>query len=116
MIFGTDDKLSGKEPFLSMLYHFSQEISKSDIVIVIGYGFGDKYLNDILFQRMKQNLRMRLVIVNNNMSELVSRIPELQREHRFAPIESKAKDALNDNKVVLTARAELKKIEVETPF
>jgi hypothetical protein len=116
IIFGTDQKLTSKEPFLSLLYYFSSEIKKSDIVIIIGYSFGDSHLNDILLQRLKENLRLKLLIVHPSGSGVVLKIPELAGNPRVHFVNNKAKEAFNDGLIFQRVKSLLTETSSENPF
>lgn len=100
LIFGTDTKLTGKEPFLTLLYHFSFCLNSTDVLIVIGYSFGDDYLNEVIKQRMRGNTKLRIIVVSPHATAKVASVDFLQGSPRVIPIDSTAKDALNDNKVL----------------
>ncbi|MBE0545248.1 MAG: SIR2 family protein [Verrucomicrobia bacterium] len=116
IIFGTDQKLTSKEPFLSLLYHFSYEIKRSDVVVIIGYSFGDSHLNEILLQRLKENLRMKVLIVHPSGPKIVTKLPDIHGNPRVRFVESKAKEAFNDGLIFQGCKALLAEISEEKPF
>jgi len=116
IIFGTDQKLTSKEPFLSLLYHFSTEIKRSDIVVIIGYSFGDSHLNDILLQRLKENLQLKLLIAHPAGGRIVAKIPELSGNPRVHFVPHKAKEAFNDGLIFQKVKTLLTEISSENPF
>lgn len=116
IIFGTDQKLTSKEPFLSLLYHFSSEIKRSDIVVIIGYSFGDSHLNDILLQRLKENLRLKVLIVHPNADKIVEKLPDIIGNPRVRFIGKKAKEAFNDGHIFQSCKSLLAEISEEKPF
>jgi hypothetical protein len=116
IIFGTDQKLTSKEPFLSLLYHFSLEMKRSDVVVVIGYSFGDAHLNDILLQRLKENLRLKVLIVHPNGPESVVKIAELSGNPRVHFVLEKAKEAFNDGLIFRKVKFLLAETSAENPF
>ena len=64
LIFGTAHKLSAREPFLTLAYHFSQRVLKAKILCSVGYSFGDEHVNQILEQGMKKNSSLRIIVVS----------------------------------------------------
>jgi hypothetical protein len=69
LVFGTDNKLRAVQPFLWMAYRLSEAVARSKILIVIGYGFGDTYINQILSQAMATDPAKRLVAVAPDLTE-----------------------------------------------
>jgi hypothetical protein len=116
IIFGTDQKLTAREPFLSLLYHFSTEIRDSDVIVIIGYGFGDTHLNDILVQRLKEKIRLKVVLVHPRPENVLSNIPDLQDSLRVRTVKQGAKVALNDGLVLAAVEEALKEANEESPF
>ncbi len=50
LIFGITNKLQSVDPFLHLSYTFSQLVKKTKIIVTIGYGFGDDYINQMILQ------------------------------------------------------------------
>lgn len=116
IIFGTDQKLTSRDPFLTLLYRFSTEIKKSDVCIIIGYSFGDPHLNDVLIQRMRENLRVKVLVVHPQGEAIADKLPALQDNPRVKFVSEKALAALNTGVVVRECKALLAETEGETPF
>lgn len=116
LIFGTAHKLSPKEPFLSLAYFFSQSILKTPILIVIGYSFGDEYVNRIVEQGLMKNPKLRMIVVSPDASELIRGQPFLDGQPRVSMIPSTAKHALNENLVRTEIAQLLKEAAQEEPF
>lgn len=102
LIFGTDAKMSGREPFLSLLYRFSKTLSEIDLLISIGYGFADEYINDIITQRMATHTGLRLLIVAPDAHVLVDRFCNGVENPRVMAMSEKADEAIAKN--LLTRR------------
>lgn len=66
LVFGTDVKLTGEQPFFSMAHLLYEKLSKADIFVVIGYGFCDGYVNSIISQAQRANTDLRLMHVSPN--------------------------------------------------
>src|ERR1022692_2882697 len=64
LIFGTNNKLSPREPFLTLAYHFSQRVLSTQILVIIGYSFGDDYINRIVEQGFRKNQKLRIIVVS----------------------------------------------------
>jgi hypothetical protein len=50
LIFGTAYKLQYRDPFLFLAYEFRKWTLESNLIITIGYGFGDEHINGIIQQ------------------------------------------------------------------
>ena len=62
IIFGTSYKLEYRDPFLFLAYEFRRWTLEAQIIIVIGYGFGDEHINMIIQQALNNN-RGRILLV-----------------------------------------------------
>lgn len=116
LIFGTDAKLTGKEPFLTLLHSFSSRLHESDVLVVVGYSFQDDYLNDIIEQRMNRNTRLRIILVSPDATETVRRVKFLTGSPRVKTIDAGAKVALNDGNLMKCCREVTAKQADESPF
>jgi hypothetical protein len=113
LIFGTDFKMTGREPFLTLLYRFSHRLSEIDALVVIGYSFADEYINDIIRQRMEVNRRMRIVIADPNAEALALRFGQSSRVY---PFKCFASEALGDNSMISKLADVLASISEDKPF
>lgn len=116
LIFGTDAKLTGKEPFLTLLYSFSSRLQDSDVLVVVGYSFQDEYLNDIIEQRMNRNTRLNIIVVSPKATEAMRGVKFLTGSPRVKTINVGAKEALNDGHLLKCCRAVTAKQKDESPF
>jgi hypothetical protein len=116
LIFGTDAKLSGRDPFLTLVYGFSEHLRAADILVCIGYSFTDKYINEIIEQRMRDNLSMRLVLVCPSADALKTSRLFLENNPRVAALSSTALAALNDGTVRNQVTELIKQTKQEVPF
>ena len=66
VIFGHGTKTFSVEPFFSLINHFNNQLNSSskDYFFVIGYSFFDPYINNLLFNAVKDF--KKLIIVNPN--------------------------------------------------
>ncbi len=116
LIFGTDAKLTGKEPFLTLLHSFSARLHDSDVLIVIGYSFQDDYLNEIIEQRMNRNTRLKIIVASPSATEGVRRVKFLSGSPRVKTIDYGAKVALNDGHLLKCCREVTTKLMDDSPF
>lgn len=116
LIFGTDAKLTGKEPFLTLLHSFSARLHDSDVLIVIGYSFQDEYLNEIIEQRMNRNTRLKIIVVSPKATDGVRRVKFLNGSPRVKTVDAGAKVALNDGHLLKCFREVTAKQVDESPF
>jgi hypothetical protein len=116
LIFGTAHKLSAREPFLTLAYHFSQRVLRTRILVIVGYSFGDEHVNQIVEQGLKKNADLRVVVVDPDAEELVHRNRFLNRNPRVSNVSCGAKKALNDRLIADKVRELLRDISVGGPF
>lgn len=109
IIFGTRQKVRHYDPFLFFLYEFREYVLKSKIILICGYGFGDKHINDIIKQGIEESPTKLLVVnrylgtANDLEPEEKSRIEEQDKEI----IRSRLNLPNNDNiKVVLSTASD----------
>jgi hypothetical protein len=116
LIFGTAHKLSPREPFLTLAYHFARGTLDASVLAIIGYSFGDEHVNEIIRQAMKKNRRLRVIVVSPDAELVIARQEFLARQPRVTSIAAKAKVALNDSEVARRVRDLLKEAASEEPF
>jgi hypothetical protein len=116
LIFGTAHKLSAREPFLTLAYHFSQRVLQAKVLAIVGYSFGDEHVNQIIEQGLKKNGSLRLVVVSPKADELVRSQRFLDRNPRVSTIVGAAKTALNERLLTDRLSEVLKDVSTEAPF
>jgi hypothetical protein len=116
LIFGTAHKLSAREPFLTLAYHFAQRVLRTEILAVIGYSFGDEHVNQIIEQGIKKNARLRVVVVSPRAKDCITKVKFLDKDPRVFPIEADAKTALNDGTLRDQIKRCLQDAAEEAPF
>ncbi len=81
IIFGSNSKMLSFDPFLHILSEFRRKLSRSNLFIVIGYSFHDKYINNLLIQQLATGSDKRLIIVDPAMNNKTSEdfVKELER-------------------------------------
>jgi hypothetical protein len=58
---------SYEQPYFEMMSRFQQALRKENtLLIVIGFGFGDKHIQNVINEAVKQNSSFHLVIINYN--------------------------------------------------
>ena len=82
LVFGTDVKLSGQQPFFSLAHLFFEALCCVDLLVVVGYGFGDEYVNALIDQSMRSNRRLRLLVVSRTADELAVQHDQLLGSNR----------------------------------
>jgi hypothetical protein len=117
LIFGTAHKLTPREPFLSLAYAFSQAVLKTTVLAVVGYSFGDEYVNQIIRQGVERNPRLRVLLVAPDADAQIQRVSFLQgRSPRVGYIDATAKGALSDGLFITRIRELLERASDEEPF
>jgi len=79
LIFGTDQKTSGLDPFLTLLYQFSEALNRASVLVIVGYSFGDAYINEMVQQRLATNPRLRIVVVAPDADAVIERTEWLKK-------------------------------------
>lgn len=64
IIFGSANKMLSFDPFLFILSEFRKRLSSSSLIVVVGYSFHDKYINNLLIQQLQQSNTRRMIIVD----------------------------------------------------
>jgi|LSQX01.2.fsa_nt_gb hypothetical protein len=101
IIFGIVHKMQPVDPFLYLSYTFSEKVKVCKVIGVVGYGFGDDYINRILGQGLAHDSRKRLVVVDRDadwamqiMRERFSDAPALIDAGRVSFLDGGVVDAL----------------------
>ncbi|MDP3445770.1 MAG: hypothetical protein Q8T08_23155, partial [Ignavibacteria bacterium] len=104
MIFGVRDKLVGYEPFLFLQSEFNKALALTNVLVVIGYGWNDPYIN-LRIKRIADTSDPPIIID-------VSRdaIKSAKEEKRIADIYigGGAKAALSGEKVTVVIKSRIK--------
>lgn len=116
LIFGNASKLTGRDPFLTLLYEFSQRLDQTRILIIIGYSFGDPYLNEVIEQRLSSNPRLRLIVVAPEAWSSTDSLPSLQENPRVDFIDRPAKFAFEKGVLLRKVNDTLERTEDAEPF
>ena len=116
LIFGVSHKLSAREPFLTLAYQFSQCVLHTTVLIVIGYSFGDAYINEIVKQGLRYNPRLKIVVVSPSAENLVHKDDLLNKNPRIIPVPIGAKEALENGSLLRQVRGLVRESEQEEPF
>lgn len=69
MIYPSSEKYesSYEQPYFEMMSRFQQALRKEEtLLIVIGFGFGDKHIRNVVLEAVNQNPSFQLLIVNYN--------------------------------------------------
>ncbi len=66
LIFGTDAKLTSTDPYLYYVFEFRKYSLSEDckLIIVIGYSFGDDYMNKLIAQSLSASQQRNVLIVD----------------------------------------------------
>lgn len=117
LIFGTYQKLSAQEPFLTLVYTFSQLLLKAPVLVVIGYSFGDGYINDLIGQALRINTRLKVLVVAPHAESLVQNSGlALTGSPRLRVLNQGAKTVLNDGVLLARVKELLMEADTEAPF
>lgn len=66
LIFGTDAKLTSIDPYLFYVFEFRRYslLDECKLIIVIGYSFGDEYMNKLMAQALSASPNRKVLIVD----------------------------------------------------
>lgn len=85
---------SYEQPYFEMMSRFQQALRKEEtLLIVIGFGFQDKHIKNVIVEAVEQNPSFQLLIVNYNDKEGIS--PENLKEFFDDPNNWKVKRNVN---------------------
>lgn len=92
LLIGTDNKLSAyiRGVFLELFYRFYKSLNKSDILIIVGYSFGDKGINDQIFDWLLTG-NNRMIIIDPYVENLEEKMSpglysEWDKRNKIVPI------------------------------
>jgi hypothetical protein len=100
LVFGTDVKLTGEQPFFSLAHLFFEALSACSLVVAIGYSFGDGYVNSLIEQCSRLNRRMRILLINRSAAELVQTNPLLSGNPIVTFVAKTAKEVIDGHKLL----------------
>ena len=117
LIFGTDSKLTGREPFLTLLYWFSTRLAQAELLVTIGYSFMDVHINEIVQQRLRSNSKLKILIVDVNPAQAIESASFLRKNPRVCSVTKTARAGLQDSSILVKCRSLLQQAENEdSPF
>jgi len=116
LVFGTDVKLTGEQPFFSMAHLLYEQLSKAHLLVVIGYSFSDGYINSIISQAQRLNVKLLLMNVSPDAERGVGDGEGAWAIRIHKPIPEKAGELIQGNRLRLEIEALLKEFSEEAPF
>jgi hypothetical protein len=64
---------SYEQPYFEMMSRFQQALRKEEtLLIVVGFGFQDKHIKNVIVEAVEQNSSFQLLIINYNKSDSIS--------------------------------------------
>lgn len=76
IVYPASDKYesSYEKPYFEMMSRFQQALRRENtLLIVVGFGFRDKHIQNVILEAVNQNPSFQLVIVNYNSNETIDR-------------------------------------------
>ena len=70
MIYPVREKELYKDPFFEALARLKTSLLSEKICVVIGYSFGDEHIQNIFFDAVKRNPKIRLILANPNAKKI----------------------------------------------
>jgi hypothetical protein len=119
LIFGTENKLQALQPYLWLVHQFAQATTTCKYIVVVGYGFGDEYINQIIGQAMATDPSKRLIVVTPKFrpDRLEHASGLLFYPERTTALENSAKDALHERDTVIACLDSLEgQVGGDSPF
>lgn len=84
MIFGGQNKLTARGPFLRLLDAFSHALGQNDILTVVGYSFADEHINNYIARWIAagndSTIRIFDPFFDQNSNEFAEQLRNLQRQ------------------------------------
>ena len=62
IIFGVQNKLQSYDPYLFYFYAFREACIRSELIVISGYGFYDKHINDNLSSAIQLDPNKRILV------------------------------------------------------
>jgi hypothetical protein len=81
-VFGTTTKLRSVDPYLFSVFELRKYCLEAKVILAIGYGFRDQYINDIFIQALKQKEDIAILIVSPNAKELAKVLGNVHNQCR----------------------------------
>ena len=81
MIYPSSEKYesSYEQPYFEMMSRFQQALRKEEtLLIVIGFGFGDKHIRNVVLEAVNQNPSFQLLIINYNGEDRIYKTDSLK--------------------------------------
>ena len=94
LVFGTNVKLTGQQPFFTMAHLFYENMIRADVLVVIGYSFQDDYINSLVKQCQRQNSRLKIVVVDKCAGDIERNVEFLKAIRVYEFITKTAEDAI----------------------
>lgn len=98
LIFGTYTKLQSTDPYLFYVYELRKYSLESKLIVVIGYSYGDSYVNNLLKQALEHDKTRKLISVAideaENGKDAISRKLLLDDNNQIEFIPATAKEFL----------------------
>lgn len=116
IIFGTTDKLQPLDPFLPLLFLFQQRLLEADVIVIVGYSFGDSHINAMLLDALQADPKKRCIVCNPiRVGELLPESFQLFRR-RFTGLDCGARQALEEDMILHEIEKAFEDVAGELPF
>jgi hypothetical protein len=86
IIFGSANKMLSFDPFLFMLSKFRDKLQESNLYVVIGYSFHDKYINNLLIQQLAMVPERKMLVVDPRKKSVEDFVRMLDRVQKSKSI------------------------------
>ncbi len=95
LIFGTYTKLQSIDPYLFYVYELRKYSLECKLIVVIGYSYGDAYINNLLKQALEHNKNRKIISVaidsNENTKEAIMKKLQLSDSTQIETVVNSAK-------------------------
>ena len=100
MIYPSSEKYesSYEQPYFEMMSRFQQALRKEEtLLIVIGFGFGDKHIRNVVLEAVNQNPSFQLLIINYNGEDRIYKTDSLKDFFEITELKDELKVRRNVN-------------------
>lgn len=85
LIYPMREKEVYKDPFFEALARLKTSLLSEKICVVIGYSFGDEHIQNIFFDAVKRNPKIKILLVNKKLGKVIKKLEPIK--DNIIPIE-----------------------------
>jgi hypothetical protein len=116
LVFGTDTKLTGDQPFFTMAHFFYEALMRADVFVVIGYSFGDAYINALIKQAGRNRPKNDTLLIDRCANSRVETSHLLQSLVGVIPPQGTASEWIENHRLRDSICECLRRQNQDSPF